>query len=115
VRRVAEQAVTAIASVADVAEADFEDYYEHFMPPLINLLRVEGKDYRMLRGKAMECISLIGVAVGKEKFGTHAKSVMELFIASQQARVIAPRTVPPRHRAWSYTARAVPPRHNASV
>lgn len=84
VRRVAEQAVTAIASVADVAEADFEDYYEHFMPPLINLLRVEGKDYRMLRGKAMECISLIGVAVGKEKFGTHAKSVMELFIASQQ-------------------------------
>lgn len=24
-------------------------------------------DYRMLRGKTMECISLIGLAVGKEK------------------------------------------------
>lgn len=26
-------------------------------------------DYRMLRGKTMECISLIGLAVGKEKVG----------------------------------------------
>jgi hypothetical protein len=32
----------------------------------------------MLRGKAMECISLIGVAVGKEKFMNDAKALMDV-------------------------------------
>ena len=84
VRRVQEQAVTAVASVADVAEEDFVPFYDGFMPALKQLLRnAEGKEYRMLRGKAMECISLIGVAVGKERFGGDAKEVMELLIATQ--------------------------------
>ena len=49
------------------------------MPGLKGLLQsAQGKDYRMLRGKAMECISLIGVAVGKEKFAADAKEVMGL-------------------------------------
>jgi len=89
VRRVAEQAVTAIASVADVAEEDFHPYYASFMPGLKKILQVSGgKEYRMLRGKAMECISLIGVAVGAEIFGADAKEVMDLIIASQQAEVM---------------------------
>ena len=40
---------------------------------------------RMLRGKAMECISLIGVAVGVNKFGADAKEVMETLIRTQVA------------------------------
>ena len=83
VRRVSEQAVTAIASIADVAETDFQPYYASFMPGLKQILTVQDKEYRMLRGKAMECISLIGVAVGKETFGADAKEVMDLIIASQ--------------------------------
>mgnify|MGYP001278143542 CR=1 FL=1 len=68
-----EQAVTAVASVADVAEQDFVPFYDAFIPGLKELLRNSGgKEYRMLRGKAMECISLIGVAVGKDKFGPDA-------------------------------------------
>ena len=54
------------------------------MPGLKGLLQsAQGKDYRMLRGKAMECISLIGVAVGKERFGPDAKEVMEILIKTQ--------------------------------
>jgi hypothetical protein len=34
----------------------------------------------MLKGKAMECISLIGVAVGKEKFYQDAKEIMDILI-----------------------------------
>jgi len=84
-RRVQEQAVTAVASVADVAEQDFVPFYDAFIPGLKELLRNSGgKEYRMLRGKAMECISLIGVAVGKDKFGPDAKDVMELLIKTQQ-------------------------------
>jgi HEAT repeat protein len=83
--RVQEQAVTAVASVADVAESDFTPFYEAFIPGLKDLLRKPGgKELRMLRGKAMECVSLIGVAVGKEKFGPDAKEVMELLIQTQQ-------------------------------
>ena len=74
-----------MASVADVAESDFAPFYDAFIPGLKDLLRLSGgKEYRMLRGKAMECVSLIGVAVGKEKFGADAKEVMELLIATQQ-------------------------------
>ena len=87
IRRVSEQAVTAIASVADVAESDFAPYYASFMPGLKAILSgAQGKEYRMLRGKSMECISLIGVAVGKETFGPDAKEVMDLIIASQQGQ-----------------------------
>ena len=79
IRRVQEQAVTAVASVADVAQEDFLLYYDAFMPGLRQLLTdLAGKEFRMLRGKAMECISLIGVAVGKEKFAADAKEVMGL-------------------------------------
>ena len=39
-----------------------------FMPQLKYLFKnAITPDYRMLRGKTMECISLIGLAVGKEK------------------------------------------------
>ena len=86
VRRVVEQAVTAIASVADVAESDFVPFYASFMPGLKGILQQgQAKEYRMLRGKAMECISLIGVAVGKEVFAQDAKEVMDLIIATQAA------------------------------
>ena len=38
------------------------------MPQLKYLFKnAVSADYRMLRGKTMECISLIGLAVGKEK------------------------------------------------
>jgi hypothetical protein len=38
------------------------------MPQLKYLFKnAVSPDYRMLRGKTMECISLIGLAVGKEK------------------------------------------------
>jgi hypothetical protein len=34
------------------------------------------KSSRMLRAKSMECISLVGMAVGKQKFRDDAKQVM---------------------------------------
>ena len=89
VRRVCEQAVTAIASVADVAEDKFAPYYASFIPGLKGILRgPPAKETRMLRGKAMECISLIGVAVGKEAFGSDAKEVMDLILQSQASEAL---------------------------
>ena len=63
-----EQVVTTIATVADTAEEKFLHYYDRFMPSLKYIMQnALSSDYRMLRGKTIECISLIGLAVGKEK------------------------------------------------
>jgi hypothetical protein len=69
---VQEQAVTTIATVADSAREHFVKFYPVFMPPLkLILISAREKHMRLLRGKTMECISLIGLAVGKEivRFG----------------------------------------------
>lgn len=60
--------MTTIATVADTAEEKFLHYYDRFMPNLKYIMQnALSSDYRMLRGKTIECISLIGLAVGKEK------------------------------------------------
>lgn len=65
---VLEQVVTSIASVADTAEEKFVPYYNLFMPSLKDIVEnAVQKELRLLRGKTIECISLIGLAVGKEK------------------------------------------------
>lgn len=72
---VLEQVVTSIASVADTAEEKFVPYYDLFMPSLKHIVEnAVQKELRLLRGKTIECISLIGLAVGKDKVGEHLVS-----------------------------------------
>jgi hypothetical protein len=60
-RFVQEQALSTIATVADSAESAFGRFYATLMPLLFDVLRQEqGKEYRLLRAKAMECATLIG-------------------------------------------------------
>jgi hypothetical protein len=47
------------------------------------LVAAAGKDHRMLRAKAVECISLVGMAVGKERFASDAKEVMDMLMQLQ--------------------------------
>jgi len=65
---VLEQMVTTVATIADTLDEHFLQYYERFMPLLKYLMgNAVQKENRLLRGKTIECISLIGLAVGKEK------------------------------------------------
>jgi importin-5 len=83
-----EQAVTAIAAVADSADSKFTAYYDSFMPVLKQVLSSTSgnKDLRRLRGKVMECISLIGLSVGREKFGRDAADVMSVLVTTSNAQ-----------------------------
>jgi hypothetical protein len=45
------------------------------------LVNATDKSNRMLRAKSMECISLVGMAVGKEKFRDDAKQVSSIIHA----------------------------------
>ncbi|GFY42544.1 importin-5 [Trichonephila inaurata madagascariensis] len=83
---VLEQAVVTLASLADCAQEKFIDYYERFMPPLKHII-IHANEPRLglLRGKTIECVSLIGLAVGKEKFLSDASEVMDLLLKAHAA------------------------------
>ncbi|KAK8243541.1 armadillo-type protein [Phyllosticta capitalensis] len=84
-RFVQEQALSTIATVADSAEQAFGRYYDTLMPLLFNVLKEEqSKEYRLLRAKAMECATLIALAVGKEKMGQDAIALVNLLGTIQQ-------------------------------
>ena len=96
---VQEAALTALASAADSSQVylnycssqvsilsnivfiffiqeHFQKYYDAVMPYLkAILMNATDKSNRMLRAKSMECISLVGMAVGKQKFKDDAKQV----------------------------------------
>lgn len=85
---VQEGALTALASVADSSQEHFQKYYDVVMPYLKTILvNATDKSNRMLRAKAMECISLVGMAVGKEKFRDDAKQVMEVLMSLQGSQM----------------------------
>ncbi|RVX12993.1 Importin-5 [Vitis vinifera] len=85
---VQEGALTALASVADSSQEHFQKYYDAVMPYLkAILMNATDKSNRMLRAKAMECISLVGMAVGKDKFRDDAKQVMEVLMSLQGSQM----------------------------
>ncbi|KHO01138.1 importin beta-3 subunit [Metarhizium album ARSEF 1941] len=78
-RYVQEQALSTIATIADAAQAAFSKYYDTLMPLLVNVLQNQSeKEYRLLRGKAMECATLIALAVGRERLGQDAMTLVNL-------------------------------------
>ncbi|EEH18687.1 hypothetical protein PABG_07747 [Paracoccidioides brasiliensis Pb03] len=85
-RFVQEQALSTIATIADSAEAAFGQFYDTLMPLLFNVLNEEqSKEFRILRAKAMECATLIALAVGKEKMGQDALTLVQLLGNIQQS------------------------------
>ena len=84
-RFVQEQALSTIATIADSAETAFGKYYDTLMPLLFNVLKEEqAKEFRLLRAKAMECATLIALAVGKEKMGPQALELVQILGNVQQ-------------------------------
>lgn len=85
-RYVQEQALSTIATIADSAESAFVRYYDTLTPLLFNVLRSEqSKEFRLLRAKAMECATLIALAVGKEKMGKDALALVQILGNIQQS------------------------------
>nr|CAD2144527.1 unnamed protein product [Meloidogyne enterolobii] len=80
---VLEQIITTIASIADAAQDHFAAFYNELMPPLKYIFEnSKGDNCKMLRGRTIECISLIGLAVGKDLFGADADQIMQFLLTS---------------------------------
>lgn len=83
-RGVREESITAIATIAGVMEKDFSQYYDGIMPLLKQfVLTATGERENRLRGKAFECMSLLGLAVGKEKFLPDARDAIDVMMKTQ--------------------------------
>jgi hypothetical protein len=81
---VLEQLVTTVASIATTLEDDFAKYYERFMPCMKFIMQnANSSELRLLRGKTIECASLIGLAVGAERFTQDAADIMDLLLRTQ--------------------------------
>jgi len=81
---VLEQIITTIATIADTAETQFRPYYHMFMPNLKYIMEnANDTELRLLRGKTIECISLIGLAVGKDVFLGDAEHIMNMLLKAQ--------------------------------
>jgi hypothetical protein len=79
-----EQLVTTVASIANTLESDFSPFYERFMPCMKYIMQnANAPELRLLRGKTIECASLIGLAVGPDKFTTDAADIMDLLLRTQ--------------------------------
>jgi hypothetical protein len=64
-----ENAITAIASLADAAIAEFERHFDSIMPPLMGIVETQtSTEMRMVRGKSLECLSIVGGSVAPERF-----------------------------------------------
>eukprot|EP01006_Ploeotia_vitrea_P033760 TRINITY_DN65626_c6_g1_i2.p1 TRINITY_DN65626_c6_g1~~TRINITY_DN65626_c6_g1_i2.p1 ORF type:complete len:844 (-),score=60.36 TRINITY_DN65626_c6_g1_i2:38-2569(-) len=83
------QVLSAISSVAENAEEKFSKYYDHIVPYLKTVLKntFGDKEGRMLRAKCMECLTLVMMSVGKEKFAADAGEVMEILHTTQSSKM----------------------------
>ncbi len=85
---VQEQALTTIAFIAEAAEKKFIKYYDTLMPLLLNVLKVESDDSNsVLKGKCIECATLIALAVGKQKFSEHSVELITLLAGLQSSTI----------------------------
>ena len=85
VRLVQEGTLTAIASVADAAASQFASHYDSVMPMLVAVLSgCVDKSQRVLRAKALECATLVGLAVGPARFAAQASVVVGIMVTLEQ-------------------------------
>ena len=79
-----EEALTCLACVARTVEQDFAPHYGTFMPLAKRIMAAPAsKENRTLRARAMECIGLMGEAVGARTFAPDAKAVMDALLRTQ--------------------------------
>jgi len=79
------QSLSAISAVAECTKGLFVKYYDSVMKYLKVILKeATGNENRLLRARAIECVSLIGVSVGVDVFKKDAKYILDLFSHLQQ-------------------------------
>lgn len=85
-KMVQQQVMTTIAAVAGAAPEQFDKFYNDIVPMMKQVIvMANGTQLALLRARAMEAITFIGMAVGKQRFSADAKDVMNIFLKIMQS------------------------------
>jgi len=85
---VKENAISTIAALAEAARQDFIPYWEKTAEIIFTVLKnVNQKEYKQVRGQAIECLTIMGEAVGKAEFQKAAIEVIAAMLAIQQNHI----------------------------
>ena len=85
---VIESALNAIAAIADANKEQFAQNYQQLVPFLVSIIRsYTAGVYKQLRGKAIECLTLMCSAVGREVFRPHVTEVVSLLKDIQETQL----------------------------
>eukprot|EP00929_Paragymnodinium_shiwhaense_P000928 TRINITY_DN101124_c0_g1_i1.p1 TRINITY_DN101124_c0_g1~~TRINITY_DN101124_c0_g1_i1.p1 ORF type:complete len:1114 (+),score=426.29 TRINITY_DN101124_c0_g1_i1:133-3474(+) len=83
-RMVQEECITSIAVIAGVIDKGIVGYYDSILPVLKHIIMTAtGEKQGRLRGKAFECFSLLGLAVGKERFKPDSFEAIQAMLSQQ--------------------------------
>ncbi|KAH0727959.1 hypothetical protein KY285_003650 [Solanum tuberosum] len=79
-------AIEALIDIAEFSNEHFKNFYDFVMPDLKSILiNANDKSNYKLRSIALQCISNVGLAVGKEKFRDDLEKVMEVLKSLQES------------------------------
>eukprot|EP00923_Selenidium_pygospionis_P007415 GHVN01012702.1.p1 GENE.GHVN01012702.1~~GHVN01012702.1.p1 ORF type:complete len:1220 (+),score=250.88 GHVN01012702.1:149-3808(+) len=93
-RLIREQCVTTVAVVAGVMEEQFLQHYDVVVPLMKELTdKCVSKEERNCRGRAIECLSIIGLSVGYEAFADDGNHVIQAILSLRKAGFEADNTV----------------------
>ena len=85
---VRESAVTALAVLAASCEDGFVPYWARAAEIIYDILKnATKKEYKQLRGQAIECLTVTGLVVGKQEFAKIAPKIIELMAEIQKNHV----------------------------
>ena len=85
VKLVQEQVLATIAAIATAAPSTFTTYYPRVAPLIKHvIIEAKGKEHAMLRARAMESLTMIGMAMKREMFREDAIHLMHIFLTIMQ-------------------------------
>lgn len=85
---VRESAVTVLAVLAAACEEGFIPYWARAAEVVYDILKNANKrEYKQLRGQAIECLTVTGLVVGKQEFAKIAPKIIELMAEIQKNHV----------------------------
>ena len=82
---VKENAIATIAALAEASRQDFTPYWQKTAEIIFTVLKnINQREYKQLRAQAIECLTLIGDAVGRQEFKKAADEIIRVMIGIQQ-------------------------------
>ncbi|ETO32691.1 hypothetical protein RFI_04424 [Reticulomyxa filosa] len=81
-----EQTVLVVGTIGYCLDSDFDSYYARFMKIIMEILMNSNHEStQAVRGRAMECIGLMGQAVGPDRFKKDAHQLMKLLLPMRRS------------------------------